>query len=265
MELVLNLFTKKELLIIALVIGSLVFLTLVFTIWDLLSRKKKEDKDLIDAFEENDITVNKELTDEIKLDEEVKPSSIKFEEIKEDIKVIEDEEVELLDLSEPKKKVEPVIIDISDDVEEITSPMEKAKIELLKIEEELENPKSLEDTLYDLETMEEENAIISYQELLETTKEMNIVNADSGDEPISLKEILGMYEDTKQEKVYSNDFSSSKNISPILGVQNEFESEVKNITEIQLENTANLEKLDKEIRKTNEFLTILNDLKKNLE
>ena len=37
------------------------------------------------------------------------------------------------------------------------------------------------------------------------------------------------------------------------------------IADIQLENTANLEKLDKEIRKTNQFLNILNELKKNLE
>ena len=124
--------------------------------------------------------------------------------------------------------------------------------------------------------MEEENAIISYQELLENTKELEVVSTDSGDEIISLKEILNIYNDpqvdvssemskTTINEAYKGDFTSSPYLSPIRGFEYEKASLAKDLSEIQLENTANLEKLDKEIRKTNEFLSILNDLKKNLE
>lgn len=56
-------------------------------------------------------------------------------------------------------------------------------------------------------------------------------------------------------------FKSSPVISPIYGIEksNEFE------TSLELENTANYEKLDEEIKKTNEFLMTLKELQKNLE
>ena len=60
-------------------------------------------------------------------------------------------------------------------------------------------------------------------------------------------------------EAYQGVFSSTPYLSPINGIETE------SLSEIQLENTANLEKLEKEIRKTNEFLNILNELKKNLE
>ena len=61
------------------------------------------------------------------------------------------------------------------------------------------------------------------------------------------------------EQAYQGEFSSTPYLSPISGIESE------NLNEIQLENTPNLEKLEKEIRKTNEFLNILNELKKNLD
>lgn len=52
-------------------------------------------------------------------------------------------------------------------------------------------------------------------------------------------------------------FKSSPIISPIYGIEKE--------DSIQLENTANYEKLDAEIKKTNEFLMTLKELQKNIE
>lgn len=49
-------------------------------------------------------------------------------------------------------------------------------------------------------------------------------------------------------------------ISPIYGIE-----KTKSSADIELENTANYEKLDEEIKKTNEFLMTLKDLQKNLE
>lgn len=292
MDLILNLFTEKELMIIGVVIGSLILIVLILTFIDILTKKKDEDLEFDNMFNELD----KVPVEPIKIEEKSeKPVNNNLEEISNIVKkndvetkietleelkpiknVIENKVEEINEVKEVNEYVEPLIIDVDEDnikyVEE--NREELAKIELLKVEEELKNPKSLEDTLYNLEIMEEENAIISYQELLENTSELNVIENDSGDEIISLKEILNMQEEkidvssemskTSINDAYKGDFTSSPYLSPIVGV--EYEKPISSsLAEIQLENTANLEKLDKEIRKTNEFLSILNDLKKNLD
>ena len=305
MDYILNLFTKNELLIIGGVIGSLILIVLILTIWDFLSRKRRENKELSLAFSEFDKvednvventkescleTLETEVFKTEVLDES--KNSIETLEMIEDFtpikKIDKKENVPKIENLEPvieknivETPLEPLIMDIEEDnvvVDSKLEKQEKAKQELLEIEKSLSNPISLEDTLYNLEAIEEENAIISYQELLENTKELNVVNTDSGDEPISLKEILNMYETPVEEvnienemsttsinDAYQGDFTSTPYLSPISGLESDTNQLVKDLAEIQLENTANLEKLDKEIRKTNEFLTILNDLKKNLD
>ena len=63
------------------------------------------------------------------------------------------------------------------------------------------------------------------------------------------------------KKVYQEDhiFQKSPIISPIFGIEKEESS-----TNMELENTANYEKFDDEIKKTNEFLTTLKELQKKL-
>lgn len=273
----LSLFTEKELLIMALVIAGLLLIVIILAILELLDRKKYlvEDENneenkinngiLESSFIESSIsneniettneTINIENNEEIKTNlEEFTPSS-------------EDDKIEELLLDD-----EPVIkrVDIQD---ENISPVKKAKIELEKIEEEITNQPSLEDTLTNLETIEEQNAIISYQELLENTNDLTTVLEDDGDEPITLDEVFKLFNGSSDsgvivnealealpiEEAYRGEFNSTPYLSPVNGLENE------NLAEIQLENTANLEKLDKEIRKTNQFLNILNELKKNLE
>ena len=273
MNLVFNLFTKKEILIVGVVICSLLLIVLFLTVWDLISRKRRESKELDEIFNEyhNEIEKQYNISEEANLEPlEKEEVIVKIENeipkvLEQDVKVLPVNEVandvkeesnnqvlETIVKKEKKVEVETLIID--DEEIESESTLNKAKIELQKIEEELKNPKSLEDTLSSLEAIEEENAIISYQDLLEKTSELNVVDIDSGDEPISIKEVMSMYDN-------SSNFDESSYISSIT----EFENETATIAEIQLENTANLEKLDKEIRKTNKFLSILNDLKKNLE
>ena len=287
MDLILNLFTTKELLIIGGVIGSLIFIVLMLTIWDIVSRKRKESRIIEDAFDEKLI---QNIEDNIEIQKLNKEESLKVEtqvvetldmdvvpiRKNENLDEVESLEVDSKKIEQKVDNIEPLVIEVE---EEKLDNCEKAKLELLEIEESLKNPKSLEDTLYDLEAIEEENAIISYQELLVTTKQLNIVNVDSGDEPISITEIMNMCEQPlKNEKsvsdeiniisvdeAYKGDFTSTPYLSPIVGYENDTNQSVQDLAEIQLENTANLEKLDKEIRKTNEFLTILNDLKKNLD
>lgn len=259
----LNLFTEKELIIMLSVVCFLLLIVIILTISELLNRKKEiileeEQEELSPIQKEEMIEMTTQVQEEV-----LENNNIEIQEVNE---VVTDEEIESLDLEPPMiKKIETVETNLDN--------KEKALVELAKIEDTLEHQVSLEDTLTNLETIEEENAIISYQELLENTNELTTVMEDDGDEPITLDEVFKLFNGNNDdgiiineslealpiEEAYQGEFNSSPYLSPINGVEGE------NLADIQLENTANLEKLDKEIRKTNQFLNILNELKKNLE
>ena len=259
----LTLCTEKELIIMLSVVCFLLLIVIILTISDILNRKKEiileeEQEELPPIQKEEMIEMTTQVQEEV-----LENNNIEIQEVNE---VVTDEEIESLDLEPPMiKKIETVETNLDN--------KEKALVELAKIEDTLEHQVSLEDTLTNLETIEEENAIISYQELLENTNELTTVMEDDGDEPITLDEVFKLFNGNNDdgivineslealpiEEAYQGEFNSSPYLSPINGVEGE------NLADIQLENTANLEKLDKEIRKTNQFLNILNELKKNLE
>ena len=183
----------------------------------------------------------------------------------------------------------------------------EAKAELERITEELkklENEDKEENIeLTKFETEQEENAIISLDELIakgKTITEQNEVTQyqDDGNEPISIQELEERYRKEKEQvevleveeepktekpKLSIDDFLSAKEkvpsineaytekkstyhpspiISPIYGIE---EEPVKRNTTLELENTANYEKFDEEIRKTNEFLSKLKELQQKLD
>ena len=183
----------------------------------------------------------------------------------------------------------------------------EAKAELERITEELkklENEDKEENIeLTKFETEQEENAIISLDELIakgKTITEQNEITQyqDDGNEPISIKELEERYRKEKEQvevleveeepktekpKLSIDDFLSAKEkvpsineaytekkstyhpspiISPIYGIE---EEPVKKNTTLELENTANYEKFDEEIRKTNEFLSKLKELQQKLD
>ena len=183
----------------------------------------------------------------------------------------------------------------------------EAKAELERITEELkklENEEKEENIeLTKFETEQEENAIISLDELIakgKTITEQNEVTQyqDDGNEPISIQEleeryrkekeqveVLEVEEEPKEEKpkLSIDDFLSAKEkvtplkeaysekkstyhpspiISPIYGIE---EEPVKKSTTLELEDTANYQKFDEEIRKTNEFLSKLKELQQKLD
>lgn len=274
----LSLFTQRELMIMGLILGSLILIILI-----LIISEKFGNKESVDILEE-DVSLEKPVekieTENIKI-EKIETENIietkkeEVEEIKQEVKPLE-----INELAVKQDEIEELIIDDEPIIKKIESPevlsiepVEKAKMELLKAEEEIVNQPSLEDTLTNLETIEEENAIISYQELLENTNDLTMALEDDGDEPITLDEVFKLFNGSNDngivinealeaipiEDAYHGEFNSTPYLSPINGVESE------SLAEIQLENTANLEKLDKEIRKTNQFLNILNELKKNLE
>lgn len=259
-----DLFTDAEILIMVSVIGFLVLMVVILSISEFLSRKKEKklEKEKKEMILKEGVVEEKMVTNSFNEIAETKTITKEIEPISKPVEI----EPLIVDL-------DPIsVVKIESEENKNLNSREKAQIELLKVEEELEHTPSLEDTITNLEALEEENAIISYQELL-TSRDLDTVNSDDGDEPISILEVFKMFDDNNQEKseltetieklpleqAYQGEFSSTPYLSPISGIESE------NLNEIQLENTANLEKLEKEIRKTNEFLNILNELKKNLD
>ena len=145
--------------------------------------------------------------------------------------------------------------------------------------------------LTNYEEEQEASAIISLDELIKKGRDIYEANEltqykDEGNEPISLQDLekqsnrqAARYEElfdieniiekseiaqAKSEAGLDNSkrFQNSPIISPIYGIES---INNKEPNELELENTANYEKLDQEIKKTNEFLMSLKDLQNKLD
>lgn len=226
----------------------------------------------------------------------------------------------------------PEVTSIQEELEytSIEPDRQQAQEELMRLTEELEKAeqeaKTIDLTSYEEE--QEENAIISLDELMKKSKEMYASNeitqyADEGNEPISIEDLERRMQAVKEDittittpvenheqsassiveelepvKVTLADFNTIKVtepveqtideqptsitvesvkplsesyqntrkfertpvISPIYGIE-----KTETAENIALENTANYDKLDEEIKKTNEFLMTLRELQKNLD
>ena len=218
--------------------------------------------------------------------------------------------------------VDPISIQEEEQLQytSIEPDMETAQLELQKITEELKRQEEAEKEevvqvevetenhdLSNYEEQQEENAIISLEELVQKSKDMYAQNeltqyVDEGNEPISLKELeeKAVLSKPKFEDEFSiqnvvpaeevvevmeevrptvklddfntieatttavepiKRFKSSPIISPIFGIEKDENKD----TNMELENTANYDKLDAEIKRTNEFLLTLKDLQKKLD
>lgn len=104
--------------------------------------------------------------------------------------------------------------------------------------------------------------VVPESELLESEEENNeavIVNSEAiNTNTVNTVSVREMPE-ISSERI----FKSSPIISPIYGIEKKDTD--MSPTEIELENTANYDKLDEEIKKTNEFLMTLRELQKKLD
>lgn len=100
-----------------------------------------------------------------------------------------------------------------------------------------------------LEAEEENNEAVIVNSEAINTNTVNTVNT------VSVREMP----EISSERI----FKSSPIISPIYGIEKK-DTDMSS-TEIELENTANYDKLDEEIKKTNEFLMTLRELQKKLD
>lgn len=210
----------------------------------------------------------------------------------------EEEELEYTTI-EPDQKTAKL------ELEKLKAELKKQEKEEKIIEETIEKKQSKEIIDHSkikqkYEEQQEKSAIISLEELVQKSKDLYEANEltqylDEGNEPISLKELESRVgktstieetfeiekaipkEEIKQleniepvkKKVILDDFETTKTnkkfknspiISPIYGIEKE--SKDKNM---ELENTADYDKLDAEIKKTNEFLMTLKELQKKLD
>lgn len=300
--------------------------------------KKKENVEL-QAKEESANIIDEEI-------QEVEMPQIETnkEEVKENKIEIEEKE-EIKPVYEMNKEEDLVYAPIELNKEEAREVLDRLAVELAEKEEkkELENieedEKNIELTNFEKE--QEENAIISLDELMERGKELYNQNEvvrydDEGDEPITIEQLqerwqkekeainqieieekLEEIESVKEEQTfvesieneeivnnttvivpekteelyqkevkkvefpsilpnrkeaYESKFENSPIISPIYGIerkkfeeQERLHPELVQAGNLEFENTANYEKFDEEIKKTNEFIAALKELQKKLD
>lgn len=286
-------------LILLCVIMSVIALFLAVTISIELYNNHKRRKRIeeLTTPDEEDVQLNIKTCDNVKYvedDEELEKTKAKIElaKLKERLRKEEEEKKQLLELNlalaNNKKNTvtvekEEVKENKSLEVEEkvVVEPVKEFNPSVEPVEEIEVLGDDLEDQITSYEVQEEADAIISYDELKKaatfgyTDEEMNLY-VDEKDAIISIQELERLYKESNEiseVKIEQFDikrvedlpaisdekkFQSTPFISPVHGVGITEES-------IQLEQTANLEKLNEEIRKTNEFLKTLKELKKNLQ
>ena len=253
----------------------------------------KEEVDITPEEENSEpvLQVIEEEKEEILTDEDIKEVIEEITtEVKQELNV--EEEKEEIELLEPVEELEYASIepDPSYAKEELNKITEELKEQEQKVEQVVENS-----LLTDYEVEQEQTAIISLEELVKKSKELYEANeltqySDEGNEPISIRDLeviagreaepitspfeISTVVGETQEEVASDSFDttnvkvepevkkfkSSPIISPIYGIEKN-----ESISELQLENTADYDKLDAEIKKTNEFLMTLKELQSKLD
>lgn len=205
--------------------------------------------------------------------------------------VKETEELTYTNIEPTKQEAQAELRRLTEELEAASSSQEE-KITLTSFEEEQERDAiiSLEELIKRSKEMYESNEISQYddenipislsdleRQIQETLQETEILDTPTEPVLIETPTIEPIKEEQEQlvledlntvevsEKPISNAYKTevfkiSPVISPIYGIE-----KTRNSNDMELENTANYEKLDAEIKKTNEFLATIKDLQKNLE
>ena len=241
---------------------------------DEVKKQPKREEIIVDQNALNKTKKEEEL-EYTSIEPDQRTAKLEIEKLKDELKKQEEKKVKEIEKEEKKKKEE--------------------KIEENK-QEEIDHSKIKEK----YEEQQEKNAIISLEELVQKSKDLYEANEltqylDEGNEPISLKELenrvgktskieepfeiekaipkeeIKQIEETEpiKKRVILEDFETKNNnkkfknspiISPIYGIEKESKD-----NNMELENTADYDKLDAEIKKTNEFLMTLKELQKKLD
>lgn len=253
------------------------------------------DEDAINRIDVEAVTKNLEKTQEIEEikyveeDEELEKTKAKLE-----LETLKKELAKMEEIEEPETVDTPIVEEKPSKIEPVEQEVKENELSPTQIEEPVventteEQIPTMEEQVESFESSQEEHAIISVEELMEASKNITEEEIeqyeDDGNEPISIKELEALYKSVEEpvkleipvveekisfpeldikakpaSEVYEGKtFKNSDVISPVFGLKATEES-------ITLEHTANLDKLNEEIRKTNEFLSALKELRKNLD
>lgn len=216
-----------------------------------LSRKQNEEEkveteikkeDVIEPLEDN----KEEKVEKREVSKVKNENQLRLDEALEKVRVVSNKE-------DKNEKPEVEVLDDFSEFEENINDEEEAIISY----EELKNSKSFGYTDEEMDKyVDEKDAIISIQELEKLYLESQNIEVPKDESPkveFEMKKVEDL-----PKIADKNNFQTSPYISPVYGM-------AKTDQDIMLEQTANLEKLNEEIKKTNEFLKTLKDLKKNLE
>lgn len=205
--------------------------------------------------------------------------------------VKETEELTYTSIEPTKQEAQAELRRLTEELEAASSCQEE-NITLTSFEEEQERDAiiSLEELIKRSKEMYESNEISQYddenipislsdleRQIQETLQKTEILDTPAEPVLIETPTIEPIKEEQEQlvledlntveinEKPISNAYKTevfkiSPVISPIYGIE-----KTRNSNDMELENTANYEKLDAEIKKTNEFLAMIKDLQKNLK
>lgn len=270
----------NELIVLTSLFSVIIVLMIIVLITDAINRRKNK-KNAKTLLKDNDNNINNAFKENIE-DEDLDFTE-DFSQYK-DVMVINEEKHDDAPSTSEIKYVEE---DIELEKTKAQEELKNLKEELMKMEqkeqiEKIQEVPALEKIeVIDVVDKQEKDAIISleqFNKLSDKIYELNEVEQyqDDGNEPISIQELEELYKtkeisteeikkvsmntefNLKEEKQYK--FKTSPVISPVYGFGN-----VEDAVNVSIENTADLDKLSEEIRKTNEFLNMLKELRKNLE
>ena len=108
------------------------------------------------------------------------------------------------------------------------------------------------------EKIASEPVVIEQISMAEVMQEQPEIIKSAEPSKFIMDDFLTVKEEPKKSTAYQ-EYRSMPVISPIYGLER------KNVSSLELENTANYDKLDEEIKKTNEFIMSLKELQENLD
>lgn len=297
-----NYISNNNLLAVFYLLGASVFLLFLIMIIDQLNKKKKRkiNQEEFDFYNtpnsEEEITLQEESTpkeepesqmsvakdhilDEINIDE-IKKSMEHTMEIDEIKYVAEDEELE-------KTKAQIELQALKEELAKYEQEQNQSK-EVTPMLQENNQDLTYEEKIDKYELGQEESAIISLDALAQAQNQENFedqIREDSGDEPISIQELEKLYKEVEVIDNQNQEEIKTQEIAKEVKTLDDFTTITKPITEVYKEvkttpfispvygvatekeqtPSTSYDKLNEELKKTNEFLTSLKELKKNLE
>lgn len=289
MKFIIDFILNNDTIIMASLFLLIIVLLLIVVIMDAVNRRKNsknaklvlkdENNNITDVFKENlseevDLSKTEDLGEyTTSLDNDSKKSDIT------EIKYVDEDDEEL-----EKTKAQLELKNLKEELLKAELKEKTAAEKAVMIGDEEEQIPTIENSIDQFELSQEENAIISLDQFNKVSDKIYNDNEitqykDEGNEPISIQELEKLYNsnetaikddintDVKEEKIATTEaiqskFKSSPIISPVFGIDDGGDESINNMA---LENTANLDKLNEEIRKTNEFLNTLRELRKNLQ